>query len=214
MQHATHLRLCPAQDHADAPAMTSTLVARACAGDIGAWATLYERCYDGLLRQLRHLTGDLAIAEELAQETFAQAMASRTRYDRTRSFEAWLHGIALNMARKHWRSRRNTSAAHARLGAMHDACPSASSSALADPDRMHLQRERSRVLYDVLAGLPDKLREAFLVRELQAMPPEEAAALLEISPGNLAVRVSRARARIGEELRRLGWLSPEQGASR
>jgi RNA polymerase sigma factor (sigma-70 family) len=215
MQHATHLRLCPAQDPADdAPAQTSALVARACAGDIGAWSVLYERCYDALLRQLRHLTGDLAIAEELAQETFAQAMASRARYDRSRSFEAWLHGIALNMARKHWRSRRNTTAAHARLGAMLDVCPSASSSAHADPDRMHLQRERSRVLYDVLAGLPDKLREAFLVRELQAMAPDEAAALLEISPGNLAVRVSRARARIGEELRRLGWLSPEQGASR
>src|SRR5687768_1201178 len=112
MQHATHLRLCPApgHDHDAAPAH-APLVARACAGDIGAWGQLYERCYDGLLRQLRHLTGDLAIAEELAQETFAQAMASRARYDRTRSFEAWLHGIALNMARKHWRSRRNTTAA-------------------------------------------------------------------------------------------------------
>lgn len=212
MQHATHLRLCPApEDHADGPAPVAAVVERACGGDIGAWAQLYERCHDGLLRQLRHLTGDLAIAEELAQETFAQAMASRTRYDRARSFEAWLHGIALNMARKHWRSRRNTTAAHARLGAMHDACPVAP----ADPDRVHLQRERSRVLYDVLAGLPEKLREAFLVRELQAMPPDEAAALLEISPGNLAVRVSRARARISDELRRLGWLpSPDQGAPR
>lgn len=210
MQHATHLRLCPAPDPAaDAPP-AAALVDRACAGDIGAWGQLYERCYDALLRQLRHLTGDLATAEELAQETFAQAMTSRARYDRARSFEAWLHGIALNMARKHWRSRRNTSAAHARLGAMHDACPTAPP----DPDRVHLQRERSRVLYDVLASLPDKLREAFLVRELQALPLDEAAALLEISPGNLAVRVSRARARIGEELRRLGWLTQEPGAPR
>lgn len=213
MQHATHLRLCPAPDAAADPGQASAaVVARACAGDIGAWAQLYERCHAGLLRQLRHLTGDLAIAEELAQETFAQAMASRARYDRARSFEAWLHGIALNMARKHWRSRRNTSAAHARLGAMQGVAATGP----AEPDRVHLQRERSRVLYDVLAGLPDKLREAFLVRELQALAPDEAAALLEISPGNLAVRVSRARARIGEELRRRGWLPPstEPGAPR
>lgn len=201
MQHAAHLRLCPAPAPDPGPDVAD-LVAGACAGDIGAWARLYERCYDGLLRQLRHLTGDLAIAEELAQETFAQAMASRARYDRARSFEAWLHGIALNMARKHWRSRKNTSNAHARLVAMHGACPATP----AEPDRVHLQRERSRVLYDILAGLPDKLREAFLVRELQAMPHDEAAALLEISPGNLAVRLTRARARIGDELRRLGWL--------
>ncbi|MBL9104766.1 MAG: RNA polymerase sigma factor [Myxococcales bacterium] len=211
MQPAAHLRLCPAPAPAPAAGMDA-LVAGACAGDIAAWAELYARCYDGLLRQLRHLTGDLAIAEELAQETFAQAMTSRARYDRGRSFEAWLHGIALNMARKHWRSRKNTSAAHARLIAMHGASPSAP----ADPDRVHLQRERSRVLYDILAGLPDKLREAFLVRELQALPHDEAAALLEISPGNLAVRLTRARARIGEELRRLGWLpaNPTQGAPR
>lgn len=212
MQPAPHLRLVPPP--APRPALPDAgLVDRACSGDVGAWAQLYERCYDGLLRQLRHLTGDLATAEELAQETFAQAMASRARYDRARSFEAWLHGIALNMARKHWRSRRNTTHAHARLVAMHGASPPSP----ADPDRVHLQRERGRVLYDILAGLPDKLREAFLVRELLAMAPDEAATLLEISPGNLAVRVSRARARIGEELRRLGWLPANpvpQGAPR
>ena len=74
------------------------------------------------------------------------------------------------------------------------------------PDDAHLQRERSRVLYAVLAELPERLREAFLVRELQGLASEEAAALLGITTGNLHVRVCRARAQIHAELRRLGWL--------
>jgi len=188
---------------------TDELAERACAGDVSAWASLYARHYGQLVRQLRHLTGDLAVAEELAQETFAQAMASRARYEPGRSFEAWLAGIALNMARKHWRSRQSTRTAHARLAGIVEA----SEAGPAPPDRVHLQRERSRVLYAVLAELPEPLRDAFTMRELEGRSTEEAASLLAISPGNLAVRITRARARIGAALRALGWLPREGGPS-
>jgi RNA polymerase sigma-70 factor (ECF subfamily) len=182
------------------------LARRAHEGDLAAWAEVYARHHGRLLRQLRHLTGDLTVAEELAQETFAQAMASRARFEPDRSLDAWLAGIALNMARKHWRSRQSAQKAHARLE-----CVTAMSGTGPLPDRLHLQRERSRVLYAVLAGLPAPLREAFTVRELQGLSTEEAAEQLAISPGNLAVRLSRARARIGAALRARGWLPREGG---
>ena len=94
------------------------LVARACEGDPETWSILYRRCYAGLYRQLRYMTGDRAIAEELAQETFAQAMTSRARYDGRKGFRPWLHGIALNVARKHWRRRRYATRASERLEAL------------------------------------------------------------------------------------------------
>lgn len=203
---ATHLRAVePAAGDLDAP--TPTLIARALAGDVTAWAHLYQLCFPAVFRQLRHYTGDNGVAEELAQEAFAQAMASRDRFDPARSFEAWLHGVALNVVRKYWRRQRSTAAAHARLGAMARTCPPAG----AGPDDLHLQRERSRVLYAVLAELPERLREAFLVREVQGLATDEAASLLGISTGNLAVRVCRARAQIHAELHRLGWLSEKGG---
>jgi RNA polymerase sigma-70 factor (ECF subfamily) len=62
-----------------------------------------------------------------------------------------------------------------------------------------------RLVYDILATLPENLREAFVVRELEGLPVDEAAEVLGISPGNVAVRASRARARIRKELERLGW---------
>ncbi len=210
MKPATHLQLLPPLA-APGPETgdDEALALRAQEGDLAAWAEVYARHYGRLLRQLRHLTGDLAVAEELAQETFAQAMASRARYEPGRSLDAWLSGIALNMARKHWRSRQSAQKAHARL----ECVTAASGAGPAAPDRLHLQRERSRVLYAVLAELPSPLREAFTVRELQGLSTEEAARLLEISPGNLAVRISRARARIGAALRALGWLPREGGST-
>ena len=211
MKPAPHLQLLPplaATGGASSAGADDELGARAREGDLAAWSEVYGRHYGRLLRQLRHLTGDLAVAEELAQETFAQAMASRSRYEPGRCLEAWLMGIALNMARKHWRSRQSAEKAHARLGCvaeLHGAGPAL--------DRLHLQRERSRVLYAVLAELPESLREAFTMRELEGMSTEEAAELLAISPGNLAVRISRARARIGAALRALGWLPREGGTT-
>jgi len=83
------------------------LAQRARDGDLAAWAQVYARHYGRLLRHLRHLSGDLAVAEELAQETFAQAMASRARSEPERSLDAWLSGIALTMARKHWHRRQS-----------------------------------------------------------------------------------------------------------
>lgn len=199
---ASHLRAVDAP-RADSSAPVDALIARACEGDVAAWSRLYQTCFDGLFRQMRYYTGDAAVAEELAQEAFAQAMASRARFEPGRSFEAWLHGIALNVARNYWRRQRSTRTAHARLEAMARSCPPVA----ADPDDAHLQQERSRVLYAVLAALPERLSEAFILRECQGMPLKDAAALLGVTPGNLAVRVCRARARIHEELRRLGWIS-------
>lgn len=214
MKSATHLQLispaaepCLADDEDD-----DALARRACEGDVSAWAVVYARHYGRLLRQLRHLTGDLAVAEELAQETFAQAMVSRDRFEPGRRLDAWLAGIALNMARKHWRSRQSAEKAHARLEGITE-IRGAPTSGWGEPDRVHLQRERSRVLYAVLAELPEPLREAFTVRELQGCSTDEAARLLAISPGNLAVRISRAKSRIGAALRARGWLPREGGAS-
>lgn len=204
---ARHLRAVdpPTGDEQD---LADNLVARACDGDVAAWSRLYQRCFPAVFRQLRHYTGDTALAEELAQEAFAQAMISRDRFDRARSFQAWLFGIALNVARKYWRRQRTAATAHARLEVMARTCPPAGHG----PDDAHLQRERSRILYAVLAELPERMREAFLVREIQGLPHAEAAELLGISEGNLAVRVHRARARITDELRRLGWLPGSEEA--
>jgi RNA polymerase sigma-70 factor (ECF subfamily) len=181
-----------------AGADASTLVAAAIGGDVAAWGELYRREFAGVFRHVRYLTGDKALAEELAQETFAQAIAGVQRFDARRPFRPWLHGIALNVVRKSWEKSRSRTKALAKLEVV--------STNRAERDDVHLQRERSRALYAALQELPDRWREAFVLRELQGLDADEAARQLEVTTGNLHVRVTRARARLRELLTARGWI--------
>lgn len=182
----------------------AAMVERAKAGDMQAWARLYQDHFDGLYRHLRYLTGDSQLAEEMVQETFLQALCCVAKYDGRSRFSTWLHGIGLNVVRHHWRSQRSTVKAHARLSAVEELRGQAGG---AGPDREVLARQRARALYVALEQLPVHLREAFILRELEGLAPSEAAEQLGISANNLAVRASRARSRLRQQL---GMMEGEQ----
>ena len=142
--HPRHLRPVAAPP-ADSPAFDADgWVERARRGDVEAWSRVYEAHHPAVYRRLRYLCGDPAVAEELAQETFARAMAHHASYDGRRPFAGWLFGIALNIARKHHRKQGNKSRAMQRFK---DIVPTGS---LDDPAGSHLRRERSRMLYTLL----------------------------------------------------------------
>lgn len=186
----------------------ASLIQRARSGEMQAWAVLYRMHFGALVRHVRFLTGDAALTEELVQEAFARALVKLPSFGGRATLSTWLHGIALNVVRNHWRSQRSTAAAHERLRNMHAATDAAVAPRL---DQAHLSRKKTEALYAVLETLPENLREAFVLRDLQGNTPAEAAAKLGITPGNLSVRASRARERIRAELERLGWLAPRGG---
>lgn len=187
---------------ADPRERTEALVARARQGDLDAWSRLYQETFDGLLKHVCCLTGDAALAEDLVQDAYARAMTNVKQYDGRASFMGWLRGIALNVVRMHWRRSRSGDRAADRLRVVAEVTEAG---AAAGVDTVHLQDQRMRLLYELLATLPENLREAFVLRELEGLSPEEAAAQLGITEGNLAVRASRARARLRAELEKLGW---------
>lgn len=191
---------------ADADLLLGALVERARGGDMHAWARLYQDHWARLLRHVSYLTGDVTAAEDLVQETFAQALASLVRFDARAPFFAWLRGIAMNIVRKHWRTRGRRTRAYTRIEA-----ESSLGLAANDPENNHLSRLRAQTLLAVLDELPEHLREAFVLCDLRDMSTEDAARELGISPGNLRVRATRARARIRVALTELGWLSPLSG---
>ena len=202
--------LAPETPPADAgtEGLLAALVERARAGDMHAWARLYQDHWARLLRHVAYLTGDATTAEDLVQEAFAQALASLARYDARAPFFAWLRGIALNVVRKHWRTRGRRNRAYTKIEAL-----DGSASGPGDPEGGHLSKLRAQTLLAVLEDLPEHLREAFVLCDLRDMSTEEAAAELGISPGNLRVRATRARARIRVALTELGWLSPAEGGA-
>lgn len=210
MTPGSHLRPVPA--HAEpvstapppARATTEQLVQRAKAGEMSAWSRLYQDHYERIYRHVRALTGEPGLAEELVQETFVQALLKIAGFDGRSSLSTWLHGVAINVVRSHWRAQRSTAKAHARLEVIR-----ALDGEAARPDGALHERQRVKALYAALATLPDHLRVAFVLRDLEGLTPEDAAEQLGISPGNLAVRATRARQRIRKQLVAWGVLPPQ-----
>jgi RNA polymerase sigma-70 factor (ECF subfamily) len=152
------------------------------------------------------MVGDRALAEDVVQEAFARALVSLARYDGRARFSTWLHAIAQNVVRKHWRKQGRKERSHERLIAQLDSVGASTSGA--DVEGEHLSRRRAAVLGAIVEGLPEHLREAFVAADVLALPTSEAAGRLGITEGNLRVRATRARARIRERLVELGWIEP------
>ncbi len=176
-------------------------VGRARAGDMNAWALLYRKYFARVSNTLRHKLHDASLAEEVAQETFEQALTCLPHFQGDSRFSTWLHAIALNRARRHWRYERNTARAHQRLAdtAGHDP------DRRGNPARATLNAARTRALSEIVAELPEPLRDAFMLRDVEGLSREEMAQRLGTTPGNAAVRATRARSRIRTELQRRGW---------
>lgn len=84
--------------------------------DPRAFVVVFERHFDAIFRYLRRRVGR-SRAEELAAETFTQALASRHRFD-SGYWDArpWLYGIAVNLLRHHYRLEERELRAYARSG--------------------------------------------------------------------------------------------------
>ena len=166
------------------------------------WAACYRECYPKLLAFVRSALPTPEHSEDLAQEAFATAFASRHRFRQESTLATWLFGVALNLVRHHIRRESIQSRAQEYLSLepilLH-------ASADVRPDRLHLLRTQERALRRVLDELPCSLKNAFLLRELEGMPGKQAAERLGISDVNLRVRRARARATIRERLQQLGW---------
>lgn len=200
------LRVSPPRAPAAPAREGDDLVARARDGDMRAWAALYQRHFDRVFRRLAYFVGDAAIAEDLTQETFARAVVGVRSFDGRAAFSTWLCGIAGNVARNFLRDRQSARRAEQRLADV-----AAITQTGEDGDRTQLRRARTAALYEVLEGLADHHREAFLLREVEGLSMAEAAEQAGVSTNTMTVRVWRARAKIQKELGRRGWLGEEAG---
>lgn len=202
MTHVPQRRLYAVGSEPATTPVEAELIARAVAGDAGAWTRLYQDNFQTLYTDVLYLVHVPAIAEELTQESFAAALVALSRFDGARPFRTWLRGVAHNLVRHHWRKHSRRARAYQRFGD--------TVSAGAGPttlERQHLDERRADVLEEVLAELSPSYREVFVLRDVQGLTVEEVAERLEISPGNVRVRANRARARIRAELTRLGWIT-------
>ena len=85
----------------------SLLLRRMIAGDEEAFTTLYRRRHPAIYRFALHMSGNVALAEDVTQEVFMTLIRDTTRFDPARgTLAGFLFGVARNHLRKRWEQDR------------------------------------------------------------------------------------------------------------
>jgi RNA polymerase sigma-70 factor (ECF subfamily) len=149
-----------------------------------------------LVRWCAYLTGDLAVAEDLVQETSAAAWRSSGRPDRAEEYGAWLAGIARNICRSWRRSKQRemSCASWPSVGQADDA-HDAGDLLLEATDVTELveQKELARLLDHAMGYLPAETRQALVARYIEGQPLAQVAARMGLSASALAARLHRGK---------------------
>jgi RNA polymerase sigma factor (sigma-70 family) len=156
--------------------------------------TLTERTW--LVRLCTRFTGDVDVAEDLAQETLLEAWQHAHELCAPEARTAWLAGIARNRCLRWARRRRRDIARLIHVDGEPDASVMPAARALADDVDLHreLERDELAALLDrALALLPMQTRQALVQHYIEALPQAEVAARLGMSEGAVAVRLHRGK---------------------
>jgi RNA polymerase sigma-70 factor (ECF subfamily) len=132
------------------------------------------------------------VADDLLGEVWLRAFRGRSNYDRRWSdARPWLYGIARNVLRTHWRSRRRSDGDHVEAGTS-DPWP--------DADRRLDAAALEGTLRRMLATLSDEEREVLLLVRWEQLTPAEVAVALAIPQGTARSRLHRALSVLRSEM--------------
>jgi RNA polymerase sigma-70 factor (ECF subfamily) len=158
------------------------------------FAAVFERHFPAIHRYLQRRLGP-DLADDLAAETFVQALRSRRRYDVARSdARPWLHGIAANLLRHHHRDERRRLLAYARTAS--EGAPTFDDHDLVDA-KVDARAAGPRLAL-ALAALRGGDRDVLLLFAWAELSYEEISRALGIPVGTVRSRLSRARRRVRE----------------
>ncbi len=185
------------------------LVDRARAGDARAFEDLVRRHQQRVVRLARAFVPEPADAEDVAQEAFLRVYRGLARFRGASTFRTWLQQVVVNAARTH---RRATLTRRARFGADADSA----STDVPGPDRVEpalIARDR---VERALNTLPQDLREAVVLRDVEGLDYREIAELLGVPMGTVESRIFRGRQRLRAAMTAVerGPVDPGEGGKR
>jgi RNA polymerase sigma-70 factor (ECF subfamily) len=169
------------------------LVQRWQEGDERAAEALYNYYRESTFRLAYGLLGDLADAEEAAQEALTYALVNIHRYDPHRaSFSTWLHTIAVSRCRDKHRRRRLTGLSLTKLLDQGGGPPDPG----AGPEREIIEHESRSRIWEVVQAMSRPLREAIVLRYWAGHTFREMAEILDCPVPTAQSRVRLAYQRL------------------
>ena len=181
------------------------LVERAQRGDKRAFELLVEKYQRKLARLLSRLVRDPGEVEDVTQEAFVKAYRALPSFRGDSAFYTWLYRIGINTAKNYLVAMRRRAPTSTGVDA-EEAEGFESSEQLRDintPESLLLSKEIAATVNAAIESLPEELRSAIQLRELEGMSYEDIAKLMDCPIGTVRSRIFRAREAIARELKPL-----------
>lgn len=199
------------EDHTAPPAPDSDamLVQRTLAGEQRAFDLLVIKYQRRVERLIGRMVRDVDLVPDIAQETFVRAYRALAQFRGDAQFYTWLYRIAVNTAKKQLLElKRDPLVFQSQLQSGDDDETSSSERELnaqvadeATPDAVLASKEIAQAVNAALDALPEELRMAVTLREMEGMSYEEIAQALDCPIGTVRSRIFRAREAISNRIK-------------
>ena len=177
------------------------LIQRCLRGDQTAWELIVKQHWRKVFNVAYKFVGKHDEAEDLTQDIFLKIFRSLETFDRRANFQTWLISVSRNLCIDHYRSVRKERETIDRQVDANELTPAAPD---AGPIAALEQRDRVALLRQALARLPESLRTAVVLRDLQELSYQEIADRLQLPEGTVKSRINRGRTELARQVRKLG----------
>ena len=181
------------------------LVERAQAGDKHAFEMLVEKYQRKLGRLLSRFIRDQAEIEDVAQEAFIKAYRALPSFRGDSAFYTWLYRIGVNTAKNYLVAQGRRAPTSTEFDA-YEAESFEDAGQLRDintPESILQSKQIGETINSAMLDLPEELRSAILLREIEGLSYEEIAVAMSCPIGTVRSRIFRAREAVADRLRPL-----------
>jgi RNA polymerase sigma-70 factor (ECF subfamily) len=182
------------------------LVARTVAGDQKAYELLVIKYQRRIERLIGRMVRDVDLVEDIAQETFIRAYRALAQFRGEAQFYTWLYRIAVNTAKKALVDlKRDPLVSESALrggGEDDETSPVENELTTAEtPETVLAAKEIAAAVNSAMEALPDELRQAVTLREIEGLSYEEIAEAMNCPIGTVRSRIFRAREAISAKVK-------------
>lgn len=176
------------------------LIERCLAGDQHAWEQIVRLHWRKVFNVAYKFVGKHDEAEDLTQDIFLKIFKSLSSFDRRANFQTWLISVSRNLCIDHYRSVRKERETIDRDVDPGDLMPV---SVEVSPYAALEARDRVTMLRQAMTALPETLRTAVLLRDIQELTYQEIADQLQLPEGTVKSRINRGRTELARQIKRL-----------